>query len=403
VPFGTPVYPVTLTVITVDYARANLVDPILWLRLMTGNADPPGSSYVVVSDSVSGTSWKRVPTDAIADLAVTAAKLAAGAAQTNLGYRPMNPAGDSMSGPLQVQTHLIVAPTGAAPGDLQLYEAGGASFWLLTPGANVFSILRSGTGTGLVLNAGADQVVWLGNRIWTSANAPSYAGTVTAPIFAATVADGATPPLSVHVNQANIAVPNLKAARATFADAATTATSATSAANATRVGGFLPSGTPAPNVVPVADAAGKLDAWVSPAVAGAYVPTGAIVAFASLAALTAAGSGWARHTPANGRLLAGDDGGVSFTAGTQYGTNWQHTHADSGHIHGASALGVGGRVGAASSSNGVASGGGNAAAFPHDHDAGSLDVSGSTDNGAAAIGATTWLPPSLGVVWAIKL
>lgn len=74
--YGTPSDPVGGTVITVAYAVANLLDPIRWLRLLTGNADPPGSSYVVVSDSTTGTTWRKIPTDAIADGAVTTVKIA---------------------------------------------------------------------------------------------------------------------------------------------------------------------------------------------------------------------------------------------------------------------------------------------------------------------------------------
>jgi hypothetical protein len=86
--YGTPADPVGGTVITVAYAVTNLLDPIRWLRILTGNADPPGSSYVVVSTSTTGTSWQKVPSDAIApgaittvllaDLGVTAGKLSPG-------------------------------------------------------------------------------------------------------------------------------------------------------------------------------------------------------------------------------------------------------------------------------------------------------------------------------------
>ena len=74
--YGTPADPVAGTVITVAYAVSDILDPIRWLRLLTGNADPPGSSYVVVSTSTTGTSWQRIGTDALADLGVTTAKIA---------------------------------------------------------------------------------------------------------------------------------------------------------------------------------------------------------------------------------------------------------------------------------------------------------------------------------------
>lgn len=74
--YGSVVDPVGGTVITVSYFVTNALDPIRWLRLLTGNADPPGSSYVVVSDSTTGTTWRKIPTDAVADGAITTVKIA---------------------------------------------------------------------------------------------------------------------------------------------------------------------------------------------------------------------------------------------------------------------------------------------------------------------------------------
>ena len=73
--YGTPTDPVAGTVITVAYAVANILDPIRWLRQLTGNADPPGSNYVVVSSSTTGTAWSKIPTDAINNGAITNAKI----------------------------------------------------------------------------------------------------------------------------------------------------------------------------------------------------------------------------------------------------------------------------------------------------------------------------------------
>ena len=47
--WNTPVSPVAGTVITVAWATSNVVQPVTWLRLMTGNADPPGTAFVVKS------------------------------------------------------------------------------------------------------------------------------------------------------------------------------------------------------------------------------------------------------------------------------------------------------------------------------------------------------------------
>lgn len=66
--YGTPTDPVGGTVITVAYAVANLLDPIRWLRALTGGADPPGTNYVVRSTSTSATEWSKVTSDMIAAL-----------------------------------------------------------------------------------------------------------------------------------------------------------------------------------------------------------------------------------------------------------------------------------------------------------------------------------------------
>jgi hypothetical protein len=91
-PYGNPVDPVAGTVITVAYARTNILDPIRWLRLLTGNADPPGSSYVIVSGGTASASWAKVSSDVVADGSISDAKL------TN---PKVNRVGDTMTGFLQ--------------------------------------------------------------------------------------------------------------------------------------------------------------------------------------------------------------------------------------------------------------------------------------------------------------
>jgi hypothetical protein len=83
-PWLPPVSPTPGTTILVAYATANIVNPILWLRLMTGAADPPGTGYVVTSDSTGATSWKT----GIAAIGAV------------LGYTPVNKAGDTGIGDL---------------------------------------------------------------------------------------------------------------------------------------------------------------------------------------------------------------------------------------------------------------------------------------------------------------
>lgn len=70
-----PVDPVTNTVITVAYAVANILTQIRWLRILTGNADPPGSNYTIRSASTTSTDWSKVTTDMLDTNAVTTAKI----------------------------------------------------------------------------------------------------------------------------------------------------------------------------------------------------------------------------------------------------------------------------------------------------------------------------------------
>jgi hypothetical protein len=86
-----PVDPVPGTVITVAAYVASALDNIRWLRVLHGNSDPPGSSFIVASTSPTATAWQKVTTDLIADGAVTTSKLT---------YTPVNRAGDSMTASL---------------------------------------------------------------------------------------------------------------------------------------------------------------------------------------------------------------------------------------------------------------------------------------------------------------
>lgn len=103
--YGTPANPVGGTVITVAYATANILDPIRWLRLLTGNADPPGTNYVVVSTSTSGTVWAKLSGDTFAPGAVVA----------HLGYTPLKNTTDTLTGTLTV-TGLSAGASGVLSG-----------------------------------------------------------------------------------------------------------------------------------------------------------------------------------------------------------------------------------------------------------------------------------------------
>lgn len=389
-PWTPPSDPVTSTVITVAYAVANLLTQVRWLRLMTGNADPPGSNYVALSDTPSTTSWRKLPADAILDGAITDAKMLT---------PKVNRGGDAMTGDLNISRG------GGADGYLTLgagtahylgWDGGKFTFsghpvqvpGYLTAAAGLTSIgdimaYRGAGTTGYVVLGnnpqffigwdGADIVTHTG-KVWTSGN------------------DGPTSGLQ--------------------AQSAETATQATNAAS---VGNRTPTATATPNAIPISDPNGKLDAWVTPA--SFSIPSGLGCWVRQASEIPA---GFAREASLDGLMLigAGTSFSQTFTEQTTYGTTWQHTHTDSGHAHGstahthgASALGVAGNVAASSSAlNGrFTAGGANALPDNHIHDSGTLDVTGSTDgtslttnNGSAVIGTTTWLPPMRAVVWARK-
>lgn len=71
----TPVAGIAGQIVTAAWSQANVVDPLNWLRLLTGNADPPGSGYLILSLTSSQTIWGKLQSDYIQDGAVTDAKL----------------------------------------------------------------------------------------------------------------------------------------------------------------------------------------------------------------------------------------------------------------------------------------------------------------------------------------
>lgn len=178
--YGSVVDPVGGTVITVAYAVTNILDPIRWLRLMTGNADPPGSSYVVVSDSTTGTTWRKIPTDAIADSAVTTVKVAdgaitapkfvAGAVVAHLGYTPYSAAG------------------GIVSGDMIVYRPGSPTTGFIGLGGPSLSHTLGFDGTNLVADGG---------KIWTELNDGPSSGLAAQTADTATLAAAATNALAL--------------------------------------------------------------------------------------------------------------------------------------------------------------------------------------------------------------
>jgi hypothetical protein len=139
-----PVDPVSNTVITVAYAVANLLTQTRWLRILTGGTDPPGTGYVVTSDSVSGTSWKTGST------AITGV----------LGYAPVNKTGDTMSGVLnapgfQAGASGVNGGVGGVNGGVGGVTAGPGGYNGGSTGVGVPSVLGLGVGASGILVNGA--------------------------------------------------------------------------------------------------------------------------------------------------------------------------------------------------------------------------------------------------------
>jgi hypothetical protein len=344
VPYGTPSNPVGGTVITVSYATVNILDPIRWLRLMTGNADPPGTAYVVVSTGPAGATWQKVTSDV----------LAAGAVVAHLGYTPANRAGDSFSGAIDAPSVVVTSPGANA-----LVVSGGASF-----GSNVAASGGYGamTGSSLAVSGAITTSSTGGNSIQTP-------GGISA--------------------TGNIASANgLVGASLTIA-------------------GVTASATAAAGRIPIANASGKLDTWITGGGAGTPIPSGLGGWVRSAAEIPA---GFARETALDGLMPigAGTSFSQTFTEATSYGSAWLHNHsvpAASVSVTGSATGGPADNTGASTAINGLAAAGGvnlNTTGHTHPLNGVSLAVSASGNTTAGTAGNTTWLPPMRAVVWVRK-
>jgi hypothetical protein len=141
-PWSAPVSPVSGTVITVAYATANIVNPLNWIRQLTGGADPPGSSYVVISSSTSATAWGKITPDVILDNSITPAKLTA-------NYLPLATGGT-------VLAQVIIANGGIDVSGGTIARTGGVQ--ILSGGLAVNSGAMTINDTTLVTNLNADML-----------------------------------------------------------------------------------------------------------------------------------------------------------------------------------------------------------------------------------------------------
>lgn len=306
------------------------------------------TAAAILADAVGSSELANdaVDTNAVQNLAITAGKLAAGAAVANIGYTPVNKAGDSMTGQLTFSD----SNEGVQfAGGTIVRDAVGVECTVLAHNGilNVYDA-RNASGMLSLVND-TSSFKFKGQTIWRADN------------------DGLGSGLDADVLR-----------------------------------GVSPSEFPGASKIPIADGLGKLDAWVTapsgiPSLLGFWVAAAADIP-----------SGYSRYTSLDGRLpvgagtAVGVTGAITYIENTNHGTTTQIAPADSGHTHGAAALGVTGNTGGPSSTGNYGGGAAVAADGSHTHNQGSMDVTGGTDGGAAVIAAVTHTYVSRGVVWIRK-
>lgn len=304
-----------------------------------------------------------VDTAAIQALAVTAAKMAAGAAATNIAGGTV-PGTLTVNGNLAGLINLIALNSGAQAGALILRKGGGANDTVITPGATFTDIYNSAVGGPAlrIPDALASDILHNGFKMWDANN------------------DGVG-----------------------------------SGLDAGMVIGKVPTATPAAAAIPIADGSGKLDSWVT--AAAGVVLTGIIAHVATAAAIP---SGWGRCDGAGGRpnidgrmiVGAGTTFSTTYNENTAYGSSWSHGHTTNDHTHGGfdHSHPIGGNTGTESADNGLGNNGGtNTPAVGHTHSlpanttaAGGSFSTGGMSGGAAATSSNAWVIPAFAAVTVIK-
>lgn len=260
-PWSTPVAGIAGTVITAAWSTANVVNPLNWLRQLTGNADPPGTGYVVTSDSTSTTSWKTGAT----------------AGASIFGSAPVLVGGSEMTGPLKI----------ANGTEIQLSEGSGFARYVLKMVAHAQEL---GNPNNVMVFRGSQLQV--PNAI--------YLGLMEASGFVRTVLRMNTSDVIEFGNTNNVL--NLLGTVQVGGSTPWTAANDGTGSNldADLLDGVQGSGY---------------------ALAAAGVPSGMIAAFRTAAAIPA---GWSRFNDGNGRMLVGAGATFSqtFTEDTAVGANW---------------------------------------------------------------------------------
>jgi hypothetical protein len=378
----TPIDPVSLTVITVAYAQANLLQQIRHLRVMTGAADPPGSSYLLMSTAVDAVTWSKVTSDAIADGAVTTAKIPGGAVTT------------ALIADLNVTTAKIAAAA-IATDRLQddcVTEAkladGAVGLGKLQPGVVSTTDIANGAVTTPKIADGAVTTPKLADDAVTSAK-----------IAAQTIVSGDIAPGGVDTaNLTDLSVTSAKLANLGVTSAKIANQTITSAQ-------IAPGGVDTANLTNGCVTPAKLASSV------AVVPSGLIAAWHDTEATIP--SGWTRYAAAEGRLLigAGSSGtpSVDFGELINHGVAWTHAHTGGLHTHGSALLTFTGTAGTAGASGSTLNGrftAGGVDALPdaHTHPFTPAGTIGGTTNeaGNAATTSVMWLPLMRSLHWIRK-
>jgi hypothetical protein len=292
---------------------------------------------------------------------------------------PLLRSGGVMTGPITFQDTLeglILAGSTQIRDDVatnlfQILANGGHAVIYNENGSVILLDLQAAQATfpGVVQGTGFSAPT--GNIVAAAGNIQATAGTVTGTRLISTVTTGTAP---------------LQVASQTLV----------TSLNAELVGGRIPNATAGAGRIPIADAAGKLDAWVS---TPASFPTGIIAMWDQSPSLIPPGwllcDGGGITNDMRGRLPvgAGTTFSVTFAVGSTYGTSWQHQHSTPSHSHSGAPMSVGGTTGEGDSRNGKAVAGGvtlNEPTHAHTFNAG---VAGNTANdGSSNTGFVVWLP-----------
>lgn len=363
-PWTPPASPIANTIITVAWANSSVVNPITWLRSMTGGVDPWAANLALYSTGPSATSWGKLPDEVLLLPKVQrgspqyASFAAAAAEYSSFCWINSSPGIPDAPIPTQLDWYLM---------QVRHPNTGINFHWQLTCSLSDPNALYSRTVSGgvagpwrkvltesnvdpLVLSGGSrirDDVPGNMLQIWANGDH-----------------------LTVFNEAATLALFEIISSQpAPLWKGQTVWHSGNDGAGSTLDAGLFGGQLPAFYATDTELAAH--------AATTTHVPSGLIAAFGNAGSIAA---GWSRFTAGNGRLLvgAGTVAGQTFVEGASAGSSWAHLHAVS--------------LTAAAVSGGNVQSGGSSTANTADH---THPVSGNTAD-------QTWIPPMFTVVWAQK-